>query len=117
MPPPLPNRGEVWRVRLNPTEGHEQAGERPAIVVSDDRINHGPSGIVVVVPMTKRHRRELDAWRLAVRPPEAGLRIVSYVLPEQLRAVSVNRLLSRYGVLASSTLATLEDRLRILLRL
>jgi mRNA interferase MazF len=28
-------RGEIWWVRLPPSTGHEQAGERPAIIVQD----------------------------------------------------------------------------------
>lgn len=118
MPPKaLPSRGEFWRVRLDPVEGHEQAGERPALVVSVDRINQGPSGMVVVVPSTKRHRPELDAWRVEVKPPDGGLPIVSYLMPEQIRAVAAHRLISRYGRVRPKTLAELEDRLRILLNL
>ena len=29
-----PSRGEIWLVDLNPARGHEQAGKRPALVVS-----------------------------------------------------------------------------------
>jgi mRNA interferase MazF len=118
MPPKaLPTRGEFWRVRLDPGEGHEQAGERPALVVSVDRINQGLSGMVVVVPSTKRHRPELDAWRVEVEPPDGGLPIVSYLMPEHIRAVAAHRLISRYGRVRPKTLAELEDRLRILLNL
>ena len=28
------NRGEVWDASLNPTEGSEQAGIRPVIIIS-----------------------------------------------------------------------------------
>jgi mRNA interferase MazF len=34
-----PARGEVWLADLNPTWGHEQAGRRPVLVVSDDLFN------------------------------------------------------------------------------
>jgi hypothetical protein len=39
----LPCRGEIWRVNLNPSRGHEQAGIRPALIVSVDMFNHGPA--------------------------------------------------------------------------
>jgi mRNA interferase MazF len=43
---PTPNRGEVWLVDLNPIRGREQAGRRPALVVSVDEFNNGPADLV-----------------------------------------------------------------------
>ncbi len=40
-----PGRGEVWLADLNPTRGHEQAGRRPVLVVSEDLFNRGPAGV------------------------------------------------------------------------
>ena len=48
----LPSRGEIWMVDLNSARGHEQAGVRPALVVSVDTFNHGPAGLAVVLPVT-----------------------------------------------------------------
>jgi len=48
---PEPSRGEVWLVDLNPARGHEQAGIRPGLVVSVDPFNHGPAGLVVLLPV------------------------------------------------------------------
>jgi len=47
-----PSRGEIWMVNLNPVRGHEQAGRRPGLVVSVDLFNHGPAGLVVLLPVT-----------------------------------------------------------------
>ena len=47
-------RGEIWWVDLDPTRGHEQAGRRPALVLSVDAFNHGPAGLVVVVPVSSK---------------------------------------------------------------
>ena len=54
---PDPSRGAVWLVDLNPTKGHEQAGIRPGLVVSNDIFNHGPAGLVVLLPLTTRDRQ------------------------------------------------------------
>jgi mRNA-degrading endonuclease toxin of MazEF toxin-antitoxin module len=32
-------RGEVYFVNLSPTKGHEQSGQRPVLVVSNDTIS------------------------------------------------------------------------------
>ncbi|MBU0704171.1 MAG: type II toxin-antitoxin system PemK/MazF family toxin, partial [Chloroflexi bacterium] len=45
-------RGDVYDARLSPTEGSEQAGIRPVIIVSRDAINRY-SPVIVVVPLTK----------------------------------------------------------------
>lgn len=100
---------------LNPVRGHEQAGRRPAVVVSVDPFNHGPAGLVVVVPLT-------TTWRgvplhVAVDPPDGGVRQRSYAKCEDVRSVATERLLDRWGVLSAGTLGNIEDRLRILLGL
>ena len=49
-----PQRGEIWMVDLDPTRGHEQAGMRPALVVSTDIFNASPAEMVTVLPTTSR---------------------------------------------------------------
>jgi len=39
---------EVWKIALSDTEGHEQAGYRPAIVISV----HSQANVTMVVPLT-----------------------------------------------------------------
>lgn len=42
-------RGEIYFVNLNPTQGREQAGQRPVLVLSIDAINQLPLVVTVVV--------------------------------------------------------------------
>jgi mRNA interferase MazF len=78
-----PARGEIWTADLNPTRGHEQAGLRPVLVVSMDAFNRGPSGLVIVLPITSRHRGIPS--HVPVQPPEGGLRMPSVPPPEPAR--------------------------------
>lgn len=110
-----PARGEVWLAELSPTRGHEQAGRRPALVVSDDLFNRGPAGLVIVVPMTSKVR-DIPS-HVPIDPPEGGVDRRTAVLCEAVRSISVERLVERWGALERSTMAAVEDRLRILLRL
>ncbi|MGQ9555391.1 MAG: type II toxin-antitoxin system PemK/MazF family toxin [Anaerolineae bacterium] len=110
-----PSRGEVWLVNLNPTRGHEQAGTRPAVIVSTDGFNHGPAGLVVVLPLSTTWRGV--PFHVPVTPPEGGLRQPSYVKCEDIRSIAGERLVERWGSLSTSTMALVEDRLRILLEL
>ena len=111
----LPSRGEVWLVDLNPSRGHEQAGKRPGLVVSVDEFNHGPAGLVVVLPITSKAKG--IRFHFAVEPPEGGLKVMSFVKCEDLRSISVERLSRRLGSVSVDTLAEVDDRLRILLGL
>jgi mRNA interferase MazF len=100
---------------LSPTRGHEQAGRRPALVVSDDVFNRGPAGLVIVLPMTSRTRGIPS--HVAIEPPEGGVDRRTMVLCEAVRSISVERLVERWGTVERRTLAAAEDWLRILLRL
>jgi mRNA interferase MazF len=52
-----------------------------------------------------------------VSPPEGGVKGRTAILCEVVRSVSVERLVVRWGVVDRQTMATVEDCLRILLRL
>jgi mRNA interferase MazF len=111
-----PRRGEVWLVDLSPTRGHEQAGRRPALVVSVDRFNAGRAGVVFMVPFTTRERG--IPTHVEVRPPAGGLREVSWARCEDLRSLSVERLGDApLGSVPAEILDAVSDRIRILLGL
>ncbi len=114
--PPQPSRGEIWAADLNPIRGHEQAGQRPVLIVSNDTFNHGPADMVIVVPLTRTGRR--IPMHVAIDPPEGGVRERSYILCDGIRAISKERLVSpAWGVVSAETMLEVEDRLGILLDL
>lgn len=97
------------------TRGHEQSGTRPAPVVSVDEFNHGPAGLLIVLPITSRARN--IRWHVPVSPPEAGLFIQSYIKCEDIRSILKERLVRRLGNVSARTGSAVEYRLRILMRL
>jgi mRNA interferase MazF len=107
-------QGEVWFVDLHPTRGREQAGRRPALVVSVDQLGTGPSELAIVVPLTRTARP--NPLYVAIEPPEGGVRDVSYAMPEMVRAVSRQRLVERSGVVRDATLEQVLQRARLLVR-
>jgi mRNA interferase MazF len=112
---PRPFRGDVWLIEFDPVRGHEQGGTRPGVVVSTDVFNRGPAELHVVLPITRTFRRV--RWRVEVQPPEGGLRETSYIKCEDVRSLSMDRFLTRWGTLSQQTLTEVADRLRILLQL
>lgn len=110
-------RGEVYDARLDPTEGSEQAGIRPVIIVSRDAIN-ASSQVVIAVPCTTyRLGKRIYPSQVLVRSPDGGLEQDSVALGEQIRTLAKTRFLRLRGVLSSSTLAQLNQALLIALDL
>jgi mRNA interferase MazF len=110
-----PLRGEIWLADLNPVRGHEQAGRRPVLVVSDSLFNRGPAELTIVLPVTSRLRG--IPHHIRVEPPEGGLRQPSAILCDAIRSSSRERLVERWGSVSSETLEPIEDALRSLLGL
>ncbi len=111
------NRGDVFDARLNPTEGSEQAGIRPVIIVSRNAINKN-SPIIVIVPLTgaKNVRRSYPN-NVPIAKGEGGLTVNSVALGGQVRAISKSRLLRKRGMLSEGTVQQLDQALRITLDL
>jgi mRNA interferase MazF len=97
-------RGEVWRVRIPPAPGHAQSGERPAIVVQEDKfIASLPT--VPVVPFTSKLQAARFDGTLRIQPDnQNGLTLPSVALVFQLRAVDKRHCIQRIGVLDAVTL-------------
>ena len=112
---PEPSRGEVWMVDLNPSRGHEQAGVRPGLLVSVDLFNHGPAGLIVVLPLTSVAKG--IPFHVELNPPEGGVKVKSFIKCEDIRSGAKERLAHRWGRISGTTMAAVEDRLRILLGL
>jgi mRNA interferase MazF len=105
-------RGDVVRVRLDPAIGSEQAGERPAVVISPDIINeHSP--VVTVAAVTGRKTERVYPFEALIEPPDGGLDRRSKVMLSQLRTIDKSRIVGSYGSLSEETVERLNDALRI----
>jgi mRNA interferase MazF len=90
-------RGEVYLVRLNPTEGSEIQKTRPCVVVSPDELNAHLRTFIVAPMTTGGHAYP---FRVACRfQSRAG-----HVVLDQIRTVDRDRLVRRLGRLSSNTL-------------
>jgi mRNA interferase MazF len=83
--------------------------------VSADRLNDEHAGLAIVVPMTTRQKG--IRLHVQVDPPEGGLQRRSFVKPEDIRSVSIDRLARRRGTVTAGTLSAVETRLRVLVEL
>jgi mRNA interferase MazF len=107
--------GDIWSINLDPIVGREQAGVRPALIVSVDKFNHGPAGLVVVLPITSKDKSQ--PFHVQIKPPEGGLSVISFIKCDDIRSVSKQRLKRFLGTVSVQTVAEVEVRIRILLNL
>ncbi len=82
-------RGDIRWADLNPTRGHEQAGMRPVLVLSQDIFNER-SGTVVAVAITSQPPRA--GFPLTFEITSQGMPKRSWVKISQVRTLSVERL-------------------------
>lgn len=105
------NRGEIWLVDLNPVIGHEQAGVRPGLIISDDLFNHSPAEIVILLPITSKAKGIPSHIMIEYE----FLQYKSYIKTEDIRAVSTQRLKKLLGKVDYDVLETVEEHLKLLL--
>ena len=84
-------RGDIFWADLDPTIGHEQAGFRPVLIISEDVFNQRSATVI--------------AMALTSQPPKAGFPLTleistklpkrSWVKISQIRTLSIKRLRSR----------------------
>lgn len=114
MTVPEARQGEVWFCDLDPARGHEQAGSRPAVVLSVDQISAGASELAIVVPLTRTNRP--SPLYVAIDPLEGGLRERSFAMPEMVRSISRSRLSMRWGTVSAAILGEVAHRVHLLTR-
>ena len=87
-------RGEIRWAELNPTRGHEQAGLRPVLILSQDVFNER-SGTLIAVALTSQPQRA--GFPLTLELAEAKLPKRSWVKISQIRTLAVERIGKRLG--------------------
>jgi mRNA interferase MazF len=76
-----PDRGDMVWIAFNPQAGHEQAGRRPALVVSPAAYN-SRVGLALLCPITTK----IKGYPFEVLLPE-GLKINGAVLSDQVKSL------------------------------
>jgi mRNA interferase MazF len=106
----VPDRGDAVWLTFEPHAGHEQAGRRPAVVISPRRYNR-LSGLALLCPITSR----IKGYPFEVSlPPD--LPIEGVVLSDQVRSLDWRaRRASRICALSSATIEEVIGKLQVLL--
>jgi len=109
-PPYVPNAGDIVWLHFDPRAGREQAGRRPALVLTPARYN-AARGMMICCPMTTKIKGYPFEVVVSLKPPSA-------VLADQVKSLDWKaRRATRKGVAAEHVLAEARAKLRALLAL
>jgi len=101
-------RGEIRWADLNPVRGHEQAGQRPVLILSHDVFNDR-SGTVIAVALTSQEPRA--GYPLTLELTTVRLPKRSWVKISQIRTLSTERIGKRLGRASEEELGRVLDGL------
>ena len=77
----VPQCGDVVWITLNPQAGHEQAGRRPAVVLSPRNYN-SKTGLAILCPITS----QIKGYPFEV-PIPSGLPVSGAILSDQVKSL------------------------------
>ena len=112
IPSSIPRRGEIWWFDPDPVVGRELGRKvRPALIVSIDEINQGPSEKIIVVPASSVSHEIPSHVRFDYVNRRTGRPVTTYFCCEDVRAASVERLKGRMGpnLVPARIMAQVED--------
>jgi mRNA interferase MazF len=102
----VPERGDVVWVHMDPQAGHEQAGHRPALVLSPKEYNR-KTGLALLCPITS----QVKGYPFEVLMPE-GQKIRGVALADQVKSLDWRaRKVSRFSRVPPEVLAQVLQRL------
>lgn len=108
--PYIPARGDVVWLQFDPQAGHEQAGRRPALVVSPSAYNERV-GLMLCCPVTSQAK----GYPFEVALPR-GLKVAGVILADQVKSLDWRaREAQRLGAVPPEVTAGVLQRLGLLL--
>ena len=111
MPAPyVPDEGDIVWMNFTPQSDHEQAGRRPAIVLSPKAYN-SRAGLLVCVPITN----QIKGYPFEVRL--AGSEAAGAALSDQIKSLDwQSRQAERKGRATTAEMAEIKSKIKSLLR-
>ncbi|MEU4013664.1 type II toxin-antitoxin system PemK/MazF family toxin [Microbacterium sp. NPDC028030] len=116
----LLRRGQIVLVSFDPAVGSEVRKTRPAVLVSNNTANdvaaRRPQATVTVVPVTSNVQRVLP-FQVLLPAAVTGIERDSKAQAEQVRTISVTRLVRPVGWVPAELMAAIDEALRLHLSL
>ncbi|TXD85383.1 type II toxin-antitoxin system PemK/MazF family toxin [Subsaximicrobium wynnwilliamsii] len=90
---------EIWNVYFDPVQGSEQAGNRPAVIVSGNNLNKNLD-VVWVCPLSSSIHK-FEGNPILEPDAENGLKLKSEIMIFHLRSISKERFKKKIGSISS----------------
>ena len=102
----FPKRGDVIRIDFDPVIGHEQGGQRPALVLSADDYNR-VVGLAIVVPITLQAK----GYPFEVQIPH-GRKVRGVILADHVKCIDWRKRGVKYlDALPADVMGEVEEKL------
>lgn len=105
-------RGAIHWADLDPTLGHERAGRRPVLILSEDTFN-ARSGTAIAIALTSQEPRA--GFPLTLEISGTGLPKRSWAKISQIRTLSTQRLGDKIGEATAEEIAAILEGLNEIL--
>lgn len=105
-------RGDIYYADLGITEGSEQGGFRPVLIIQNDIGNKYSPTVIATAITSQQHKKQLPT-HITLPANENGLIKDSIVLLEQVRTIDKSRLKSKIGTVRDNTLKCINQGLLI----
>lgn len=105
-------RGQIYYADLDPVVGHEQGGERPVLIISNNVGNRFSETVIVAAITSNLKKAGLRTHVLVMDP----LRRPSIVQLEQIRTIDKQRLTGYVGNLDAASMEKVDEAIRVSLK-
>jgi mRNA interferase MazF len=107
-------RGELYYANLDPVIGSEQGGERPVVILQNNKGNHY-SPTVIVAPLTTKIGKPILPTHVEVNTE--GLRSTSIVLLEQIKTIDKQRIIRYIGMVSQKDMRLIDQAILVSLEI
>ena len=90
------SQGEIYSVNLSPTQGHEQSGLRPVLIIQNDHLNRYLS-TAVIIPLSGNLDGKGRLSTYFLEHNSSGLKKDSILLLFQIKTIDKSRLIKKIG--------------------
>ena len=109
------HRGEIWWASLGEPEGSGPGYRRPVLIVQSDEFNRSRINTVIVAVLTSNIALAQAPGNVLIKARHAGLAKDSVVNVSQVITVDKQRLTEKIKKVEPSTMAEVDDGLRLVL--
>ncbi|MFP4514949.1 MAG: type II toxin-antitoxin system PemK/MazF family toxin [Parcubacteria group bacterium] len=93
---------EIWQTNLNPTQGSEQHGIRPCLIIQTNA--SGKKALTtIIIPLSSKRLENIYPFEVKIKPSKInGLQKLSKLKCEQIRVIDKSRLIKKIGFIDKS---------------